>query len=557
MLQPKAKDIGDVSIIDWITRNNIKNEKGQPLDFRDHAFLFDIYRNQAKNLCIMKAAQVGMSTCEIIKNHYDAKRYDMDIIYTLPTDADVSVFVSGKVNRIIANNPCMLQDVKDKDSIEQKAVGESMIYFRGTWTKKAAIMVTADRLSHDEKDSSKLDVITDYQARLQHSNFKQTHTFSHPDIVESGVHRDFIDSDQKHWFVRCPHCDFWQFLSWDTVNPKKMSVDIDRKIFICKKCQGELDDDVRRHGQWVAKYPERTWDPIKNPDGRDGFWVPLLISTRVSAAEIVDKYKHPDTTPWFFNTRILGLPHADGASKLIREHFLRNLTGIAYAPGTEERSIMGIDTGLKLDFVIGNKRGIFHAADADDYGVLNGYMQRWPKMIAVIDAGGDLIGSRKFYERWPGRVFLCFLQGDRKTKELVTWKSGDEFGTVLADRNRMIQLVVDEFRDKRLPVHGTEGDWFEYYQDWGNLSRIKVLDPDTNVVKGYKWVRSARDHKALATVFWRVGMMRFAGQGAIMGAGTAPKPNSYVVDPVNNTASFNPEELFDFREEEQANDWRV
>ncbi len=549
--------MSDISIIDWIRRNKIKNEKGQELDFYNHAFLFEIYRDQASDLTVMKAAQVGMSTCEIIKNHYDAKRFKLDIIYTLPTDSDVNVFVSGKVNRIIANNPCMLEDTKDKDSIEQKAVGSSMIYFRGTWTKKAANMVTADRLSHDEKDSSKLDVITDYQARLQHSEYKQTHSFSHPDIPESGVHRDWLASDQKHWFVRCLECAHWQYLSWDTVNPKKMSVDIDRKIFICKKCGAELSDDVRRHGQWVAKYPERSWHPITNRKGKNGYWVPLLISTRTTAAEIVDKYKDPETTPWFFSTRVLGLPHADGASKLLREHFLRNLTGTQWAPDRNERIVLGIDTGLKLDYVLGGKQGLFFAGEAKDYDELDRIMERWPKCIAMIDAGGDLIGSRKFYERWPGRVFLVYLSGDRKTNELVTWKRGDEHGAVIADRNRMIQLTVDEFRDKRLPVHGTEVDWYEYYNDWANLSRIKVLDPDTNVVKGFKWVRAGRDHKALATVIWRVGMTRFAGTGAIVGTGPELKPNSYVVDPVKQTVAFDPKALFDHREEEENNDWRL
>ena len=199
-------------ILDWIGEEKIKNEKGDLIEFDSHPFLVDIYDDRSKDLTVMKAAQVGMSTCEILKNHYDAKHEKMDIIYTLPTDNDVKVFVGGKVNRIIANNPCMLEDVADKDSIEQKQVGNSMIYFRGTWTKKTAIMVTADRLAHDEKDSSKLDIIADYQARTQHSKFKQTHTYSHPSLPEMGVHSDWLKSDQKHWFIKCPHCLHWQYI---------------------------------------------------------------------------------------------------------------------------------------------------------------------------------------------------------------------------------------------------------------------------------------------------------------------------------------------------------
>ena len=548
-IQTKDKLIVETEngILDWLGENKIRNEKGDLIEFDSHPFLIDIYDDNSQNLTVMKAAQVGLSTLQILKNHRDAKRYKMDIIYTLPTDNDVRVFVGGKVNRIIANNPPMLKDVADKDSIEQKQVGNSMIYFRGTWTKKAAIMVTADRLVHDEKDSSKLDVIADYQARTQHSKFKQTHTFSHPSLPETGVHSDWLQSDQKHWFVKCPHCNHWQFLSWDTENPAKMSIDINRGVYVCKKCRNELEDWVRIGGQWVAKYPEKKWS---------GYWVPLIICPWVSAIDIIGKFNDKNTTPEFFYTKILGLPFADGSSKLLRKSFLQNLTNKSWAPSEEDRVVIGIDTGLRLDYVMGHKNGLFFHGDCNDYKVLDELMERWKKAIAVIDAGGDLIGSRAFAERWAGRVYLCYLVGDRNQNELMTWGKGDEHGAVKVDRNRAIQLVVDEFRNKRIPVHGTEDDWFEYWLDFNNLSKIKVLDPDTNQTKGYKWVRSGRDHRALATVFWRVGMSRFAGMGAIVAPMETPKPNSYMVEP-NQTVKFDSKEMFDRLEEENESDWRL
>lgn len=194
------------STLKWIGDNHIVNEKGEEISFIKHMFLLAIYDDQSDNLVVTKAAQVGLSTLEILKNIHDAKVYQMDIIYTLPSDSDVTVFVSGKVNRIILNNQILSDYTKDQDSIEQKKIGKSQIYFRGTWTKKAANMVTADRLVHDEKDSSKQEVISDYQARMQHSKFKQTHVFSHPSTPNHGVDIEWKKSDQKEWFITCPHC---------------------------------------------------------------------------------------------------------------------------------------------------------------------------------------------------------------------------------------------------------------------------------------------------------------------------------------------------------------
>jgi len=416
-----------------------------------------------------------------------------------------------------------------------------------TWTKKAAIMVTGDRLVHDEKDSSKLDIIADFQARLQHSKFKQTHTFSHPSLPETGVHNDWLKSDQKHWHVTCKSCDYEQSMSWNTEDPDKMSIDIEKRIYICKKCKAELSDADRATGRWISRYPDREWS---------GYWVPLLIAPWVSAGDLVDKFQNKDTTTEFFYTKILGLPYADGTSKLLRSSFFQNLTGHAYAPSKDKRVIIGIDTGLRLDYVIGDATGLFYHGDCSDYDELDALMKRWPKAIAVVDQGGDLIGSRKFYERWIGRVYLCALTGDRTTKELVRWSKGDEHGAVTCDRNRMIQLVVDEFRNKRVAVHGTEDDWFEYWTDWNNLAKIKILDPVTNQVKGYKWVRSGRDHRALATIFWRVGMQRFQGMGDIIHGDMEPTTNSYMLNP-DNTVSFDPLEMFDRMEEESQSDWRV
>ena len=229
-------------------------------------------------------------------------------------------------------------------------------------------------------------------------------------------------------------------------------------------------------------------------------------------------------------------------------------------PDTDERIVMGIDTGLRLDYVLGNKSGLFFQGDCSDYKALDDIMTRWPKCIAFIDAGGDLIGSRAFAERWPGRVFLVYFIGDRNQEEIFTFGKGDDHRTVKVERNRGIQLVVDEFRKKRIRVHGTEQDWYEYWLDWNNLSKLKVLDPDTNVVKGYKWVRSGRDHRALATVCWRAGMSRFTGMGMIVQPTDERQPNSYELNP-DQTASFDPKKMFDKQFDEQDlennDDWRL
>ena len=472
---------------------------------------------------------------------------------TLPTGNDITVFVGGKVNRIIANNPILLEYTKDKDSVEQKTVGEkSMIYFRGSWSKKAAIMVTADRLVHDEKDSSKQDVIAEFQARLQHSKYKQIHVFSHPSVPGHGVDVEWQKSDQKHWFITCPHCDFYHYMDWNLVDDTKMSVDFETKKYICKKCKGELSDNDRRNGAWVAKY--------KKTDERkySGYWVPLLIAPYVTARELIDKWNDDTNTEDFFYNKVLGLPFAGSGNVVDEETILGNVTSM-----DNDQSgpiVIGVDTGIDIRYVIGNAKGIFTfgqcekaSAEHDPYDELRGFLAEWKDSIMVIDQGGDIIGARKLREEFPGRVFLCHYRNDRKTMKLITWGKNEESGNVVVDRNRCIQLVIDEFKSKRLALFGSKAEWFPYWLHWKNIYKVTEENPQL-LTKTFKWLRKGRDDWVHATVYWRAGISKFAEKGHVVHNKHKQKPDSYEVNP-DGSMSFNPEEHFDFYGK-QDDDWR-
>jgi len=570
-LVDEYRKLSNVDTDAWIDNYQIKNEKGDSIEWESHYFLVDIYNDQSDNLVVMKPAQVGMSTLEILKNVRDAEMCRMDIIYTLPSDNDVTVFVGGKVNRIIANNPHLGELTADKDSVEQKQIGKSMIYFRGTWTKKAAIMVTADRLVHDEKDSSKQDVIADYQARLQHSKFKQTHVFSHPSVPNSGVDVEWQLSDQKEWFIKCPHCQKEQFLSWNTEDPRKMSVDIVNKQFICKKCHGILDRKDRAIGRWVARY-----DRSKHPEIKwSGYHISLLMAPWVMAAEIVEKYndvmKGKQTMDFFFN-KVLGLPYAGGGNT-VTEDMVKG----AWTPEKnlyQGRLVIGVDTGVKLRYVVGNLQGLVNYGEMTDYmpddvnklalnQTLEYFLVKFPNSVMVIDQGGDIIGSRKLREKYPGRVYLCHYARDRKTMQLIRWGEKEESGNVLADRNRMIQLLADEWRDKRLKLYNgqTKEDWHDYWLHWSHIYRVK--EEDSIGVPRYVWMRSDRDDWVHATVYYRIGISKFGGQGGIVGAETTPEPNSYEMNP-DQSVTFDPDVMFGKQKsneepwwaDQEDDDWR-
>ncbi|MBI3260502.1 MAG: phage terminase large subunit family protein [Ignavibacteriae bacterium] len=528
--------LSGVSILAFIQEHNIKNENGVAIDFRDHLFLFDIYKDFSTKLCAMKAAQVGMTTCEIIKSLFMVHHTKLNAIYTLPTDSDIQTMVGSKVNPIIAQNPVFQKWTEDKDTIEQKKIGDYFIHYRGTFTQKAAIMISSDANYYDEIDSSNQKVIELYASRQQHSSHKIEHYFSHPSAPGCGIDIHWGRSDQKHWFIRCRGCNEEQFLDWP------YSINEERRCFQCKFCKKELSREERRVGRWVKKYKDREVS---------GYWIPLLICPWVSADEILN-YRRDKSDEYFWN-KVLGLPFVGGDNKLGKQQLMQNCTEVVNAQ--EGRIVIGVDTGKQIHLVAGNSQGLFYYSTTSNYDELDYLLgKRWRTSIAIIDQGGDLIGSRRLREKYPGRVFLCSYGEDRKTESLVRWGAKDEGGTVIVDRNRMIQFVVDNFTDKRIALQGTENDWYDYWVHWNNLTRI-VEENERGIIRRI-WVRNGDDHWAHATVYFWAGMTRFSNKGSIVGAGTKLEPNSYVVRP-DQTVSIDLIKLVRQQENKEGDDWRI
>ena len=150
------KDLENVSIHAWIYANGIKTESGQLLDFRQHRYLYDIYRDESPLLCCIKAGQIGFSTMAIIKTIWLTQNKKLDVGYILPTVEMVQKFVGSKVNRMAQQNPVIQSLMKDKDSISQKQIGENYIFYLGAMTDRSAIMLSLDLLVADEYDKAQI-----------------------------------------------------------------------------------------------------------------------------------------------------------------------------------------------------------------------------------------------------------------------------------------------------------------------------------------------------------------------------------------------------------------
>lgn len=527
-------ELEDVSIIAWIDKHGIKTENGMPYDFRSHMFWFDILADQSPHQVWLKAAQMGGTTTAILKLFWTMAKKGVNAIYTMPTDGDVRDLVSGKVNPIVANNQVLQQYVRDHDTIEQKRVGQHTAYFRGTWTSRAALSISSDLNVHDEEDRSNRLIVDQYSSRLQHSPWKMEWHYSNPSSVGNGVDKYWKDSDQKHWFITCSRCKHKQFLSWPD------SIDVGRRAFVCKKCREVLSDEDRRVGEWHAKK-----SAVKPK--YSGYWLSLLMAPWITAEYIIEL--HQKKSAEYFANFVLGLPYSGAGSKITEDEFFANLSAMPYK--AEDPIVIGVDTGLPIWYVVGNKEGVFSAGHCDGYDELERMLNRWPKAVMVADQGGDLIGIRELQEKYPGRVFLCHYRRDRKTMGLIEWGKGAEVGNVVVDRNRMIQLVMDELRAKRVPLLGSKEEWWETWLHFANAYR--TVDEDQLGQEIYVWERSGPDHLMHAFTYWRVGMDKFGLFGGVHHVDAGPPmpdvPYGVYVMPASQKGEWKPPP-------QENSDWR-
>lgn len=410
-----ADSIHRKNILTWIRENEIKNERGEIVEFEQHRFMQMLYTDLSPIQVIMKGSQIGASTMEILKVLHAARFWGINQIYTLPTSDDVFKFVPGKVNRIIDVNPCIKDgvDPKNVDAIEQKQFGKSFLYFKGTFTEREAIMLSSDRNIHDELDKSNPEVVRDYTSRMGYSKIRSQHFFSTPTIPDFGIHKLFEQSDQKYWRFNCPHCTFRQHMDWET------NVDQERGIYICQKCKKEITpQEINDYGSWEARYPLRTVS---------GYWISQLHCPWRTAADLIKERKDADDDTYFYNF-VLGLPYLAADQKIPASLFLRNVVD-KEVDNFDEYNVMGIDTGKGTGkgnhAIIGNQKGIFWVGILQDHEG-NDRWQQAAELITFFNVRVVVIDGQPYTEeafllakQFPYRVYLSWFKDDPKMLEVI------------------------------------------------------------------------------------------------------------------------------------------
>lgn len=486
------------SVLQWITENEIKNEKGKLLEYVSHKFLVDILEDFTPKQAIKKCAQIGFSVTTTIKDIYLAYFRNYTIIYTLPTREMVYEYVPTKVDILIDKNPILQQMVISRDSSTQKKrCGDGFVLYKGTFGEREAIMTSSDLNTYDECDRSNLDVIGALESRLGSSEYKGEWWFSNPTFPNVGVCKKYDESDQKKWHVKCTHCNREIQISWPD------HVDYEREIYFCPGCLNEISDETRANGFWVAHNPGSIIS---------GYHISKIMVPWVSAREML-KYER-DKKPDLFHNFDLGEGYQDGTKSVTRDVIesceVKNIQYDGYLA-------IGIDQGpSKIHCVIGPRSGISRLVICDNWGQVDDLISNPNVRSIVVDAQPEVRETARLATKYPYKLWCCYYVDDPKRPanlEPLDWN--DPEGIVKAERTSSIDDTVYRFLKRDINMYLDSKDSLykhnknekeTFVGQWESMFIIEGTDKMGNRVK--RWAKSGPDHWAHATNYWNMAVQK-------------------------------------------------
>jgi len=427
----------------------LKTNKALPIEFSQHGFLLEYLQDDASRIVVRKPVQVGVSFSTILKILYLADTEALNFIYTLPTAGDAKDFVLSKFDPIIERSLPLRQKVtkvplrgKAIYSTQVKRIGESYFFFRSSWSAWRAQSIDADCIVLDELDFMKPEIRKMYEERIEGSTSGDTiYWIGYPSVPNYGIEELFESSDQRFWYIKCPHCERIQTLTWPE------SISLQKKTYVCKHCRKDLSDDDRRRGFWKASFPGRKIH---------GYSMNKLMAPWISAKRIIKSFNEGDPKHFFNYT--LGLPYVDKDSQIdIKEIEKKSVIDkVQLGELKLETTVCGIDQGkefyLTHGYTTSGRLVVTGVEVIKEFDELVRRVRVLKPDMTVIDQGPDLHVSKKVQvELGAAQCYLANLRSWSLTADKHRfWELKRSKGLVSIERTESLDCMMDGLRNKSI-----------------------------------------------------------------------------------------------------------
>lgn len=457
-------------------------ETSHKFSFVGREYLLQPYADEHPYQVHKKCTQVGITTKAIFSALFNCiNLYPKGVLYLFPTEKDVRDFSRTRVNTILSYNPEISKYITDADNMGLKQIRKAFLYLRGTRSRSGAKSIPADKLIADELDEMDLSVYELALERLADSTFKHIELLSNPTIPDFAIDKEFQESDQQHYLLKCPHCGQWNNLN-DTFPKCLYERAKDDVILACFKCGKELDKSC---GEWVAKYPS-------NKNIR-GYQYTQLFAANVTPLEILTKYRKAKVNGKLqnFYNLTLGLAYVSAKDRLTVEQVL-SLRDEEFPENffqLDGNCYMGVDQGKDLHIVFKKRvreKILTYPVVEVEYKELNKYMKYVTR--CVIDALPETRNAKNFAGKFPGKVYLNYYNINQKE----SYKWNDEKMTVEENRTESLDASHSLIADGDVVLPFT--DSAEEYAEHCHNTAKKLYEDDETGSRRYVWLKLGPDH---------------------------------------------------------------
>lgn len=508
--------------------------KGKPMGFNMHRFQIPIINDMHPKQVIEKAAQLGLSEIMLTKVFWwaDYHKGRANIIYTFPTFNDMCTYATARIQPIIDDAVIIKPDdygfeskyLLEEDityistmvsinSAQIKKIRDTYLFLKGTISDRNAISVDSDWNLHDEVNFSDQATLNKFRSRIgAETSMGWEYNFSTPTIPGYGVSEIYQKSDQKRWYIRCPHCNKRQHMEFEThvVDvPKKHYKEKQKYIYQCPHCKNEITRETIIMGEFIAEYPDN--------DEISGYHIDkMLVKSATALMESKEEYRRVAD---FYNFD-LGRSYTERTISLSEDIIRECMSNVFKFWGhakPEDGVCLGCDQGDTLWAIFSRrnpfsgKRQIIYMEEIDEkecpnndpFMRLDELIQRYNVQCGVLDMNPNKNDVRKLCLRYPGIIFMCTYAAYKG--EIVTYPKMENDGTfngyvVNVDRTEKFKETFNNMYIGNVEIPSGTSIGEVFINHMCNIKKESSKNDETSEIK--EWFTAiGPDHMAHANLY--------------------------------------------------------
>lgn len=273
-----------LSVSEWADNNRLLDSKSaaMPGKYRTSVtpYLREIMDNlgeysEVEEIVCMKGAQLGVTEAGLNWIGYTVHISPCPMLFVEPTKDVMELVSKTRVQPMMESTPALAERVKpsrSRDSgntLTKKEFPGGILRMAGANSAASLRNMPVKRLILDEVDAYPLDL--DGEGNPIDLAKKRTSTFAKRKIFIlstpttkglSVIEPLFESTDQRYYFIPCPHCGGMQHLEWKQLRYEyNRTAKIAKNVYYeCVHCGGHIAErhktEMLANGQWIATAPE-------------------------------------------------------------------------------------------------------------------------------------------------------------------------------------------------------------------------------------------------------------------------------------------------------------